>query len=326
MNLAIIGCGNNGFRHFQSIAKSKKKYLLYLVDSSTSSLNKCKNYLNENPNTNLNVIFIKNINQIEFNVDIVIVSTTAKPRRSIIEEIYKRHNPKYFILEKFLFPKIEDYKFCEKLFLKNKTKTWVNQWMSNEFKYIKKYFPSNKKLHFVVSGNNWGLCCNSVHFIEWFHDLINKEEINIDDIKLENQLYETNRKNYFELFGSYKLISKNGHSLVISCDRNKLITNTDRQIFINISNNDFDLQAELTQSSLDYSIVEKKRKILLSNKLPNSYQSERTLGIIENLINFDKCNLVDYKTSTEHHLIAHDLFKDIFISNGFDRYSGIAIT
>ena len=42
MNLAIIGCGVIGQRHFESILNLDYKMKIFLVDKSAICLNKCK--------------------------------------------------------------------------------------------------------------------------------------------------------------------------------------------------------------------------------------------------------------------------------------------
>ena len=50
MNIAIIGVGNIGFRHFQSILKLSKDHKLFLVDNSFAALNKCKKHCSDDHN------------------------------------------------------------------------------------------------------------------------------------------------------------------------------------------------------------------------------------------------------------------------------------
>ena len=64
MNLAIIGCGNIGFRHFQSILNLESDCQIFLIDNSVTALNNCKKYLDANPNSNLKVNFLDDINKI----------------------------------------------------------------------------------------------------------------------------------------------------------------------------------------------------------------------------------------------------------------------
>ena len=326
MNLAIIGCGNIGFRHFQSILNLKCNCQIFLIDNSVTALSNCKKYLDANPNLNLKISFFDNIDKISSKLDMVIVATNAFSRRNIVEKIYEKNNPKHIILEKFLFPKIEDYKFCKDLFEANNTTAWVNQWMGNEFKKLKEYFSSNKKINFLVSGNNWGLCCNSVHYIDWFHSLINREKIKIDAVNLENEIFDSKRSGYRELFGSYKIISESGHSLILNCRNDKDRTDKEFEINISISNSENCVEAKLLPRQLDYVINDYIKNTNSNEKIHVTFQSERTANIIETLMSLDTCNLVCYQTSIEHHLLIYKMFEKVFISNGDDIKNGLPIT
>ena len=326
MNLAIIGCGNIGLRHFQSILNIKGNHELFLIDNSFSSQNIFKKYYEDNSNPNLKVFFLNNITEVNSKLEIIIVSTSSFPRRNIIEQIYKRQKPRHIILEKFLFTKAIDYTFCENLFKSNNTQVWVNQWMSNEFKEIKKYFTNNSKLDLTVSGNNWGMCCNSVHYIDLFHYLINREDIQLKSSNLEDKIYKSKRDGYYELFGSYKLISKNNHSLLLDCKKTKDEVNVNKEVYINISNSEYSIEAELDSKFLDCKIKNFKDNVLFKKKISLTFQSERTGKIIESLINTNSCNLVKYKISSEHHLLILDMFKEKFILNNYDINEGIPIS
>lgn len=325
MNLAIIGCGNIGLRHFQSLLNLNEKHSLFIVDNSSLSLNLCYEYYNNNKNTYLKISFLKNINQINENLDIIIISTGSFPRRHIVEEIFKNHSPKHIILEKFLFTNIEDYQYCSDLFKLNNSQGWVNQWMSNEFKALKKYFNNSKQIDLTINGNNWGMCCNSVHYIDWFHDLIGRENMKISQANLEDKIYESKRSNYYELFGSYKIVSESNHNLTLICNKTTAEVNVEKEVYISASNEEFNLQAKLTSKKLDCDI-QGINGVISSQNIPISYQSERTSKIINSLINTDDCNLIKYDISVKHHLLVFDIFKEIFILNKYDLKDGLPIS
>ena len=327
MNIAIIGVGNIGFRHFQSILKLSKDHKLFLVDNSSVALNKCKKDCSEDHNKKQSIFFLDNIRKVSSNLDIIIIATSSFPRRKIIEEVFKDQKPKYIILEKFLFPKIEDYQFCNDLFKLNKSKVWVNQWMSDEFSEINQYFPNNKNLSFSVNGTNWGLCSNSVHFIDWFHSMTGREKLEIYYKKLSNRISESRRRDYHELIGSFKIRSLSGHTLKLKCERKLDLEEIDkRSIFIDISNIDYDLNAEFDGSSLNYEVINKKTNISIKKEVAVKPQSKKTSGIVKDLIDYETCNLVDYRISMEQHLLIFNIFKETFAANGYNTNNGIPVT
>ena len=52
MNLAIIGCGSIGQRHFESILKLDYELRIFIVEKSTTRLEECKQLLFKNKKKN----------------------------------------------------------------------------------------------------------------------------------------------------------------------------------------------------------------------------------------------------------------------------------
>ena len=326
MNIAIIGLGNIGFRHYQSILELGNEHNLFFIDKSDSAIEKCKNYKNKNY-TVKNIFFSNQIQKISANLEIIIIATNSFPRKSIIEEIFHFHKPKYIILEKFLFPKIEDYFFCKSLFESNSTKVWVNQWMSSEFIEISRYFPSNKKIKFSITGKNWGLCSNSVHFIDWFHALTERKNLEVISTNFSNLIYESRREEYRELMGSFCIQSIDGHELNLTCEKKSNDEEIgERSIFIKISNIDYVLKAEFDGVKLFYKINDKKINSISENIIYVKPQSKKTSDILRTIIKSNTCNLVNYNISMEQHLLVYNEFLNTFSNNGFDIKSGIPVT
>ena len=48
--------------------------------------------------------------------------------------------------------------------------------MSGEFKFLKKYLDLKKHSHESFC-KNWGLCCNTVHYIDLFKSLIKDKKL-----------------------------------------------------------------------------------------------------------------------------------------------------
>ncbi len=327
MNIAVIGLGNIGFRHFQSILTLRKNHELFLVDNSSDALDKCKKYYFETFNEKQCIFFYNNIQKIVTKIDILVIATSSYPRRSIIEEVFKYQKPKYMILEKFLFPFIEDFQICEQLFKFNSTKVWVNQWMSQEFIEINQYFPNNKNMSFSVNGKNWGLCSNSVHFIDWFHKMTGRERLEIYNKNLSNQLSESRRKDYHELMGNLEIKSLSGHTLKLKCEKKLDLEEIDkRSIFIDISNIDYDFVAEFDGKSLNYEVTNKNTNSSIKKEIIVKPQSKKTSEIIKCLVESDTCNLVDYRISMEQHLLIFNIFKETFAANGYNTNNGIPVT
>lgn len=88
-NIGIIGVGQLGSRHLQG-AKAAQLYLkIDVVDSSLDSLEKAKQYYSEIPENNFSkeVHYLTSIQEMNDDLDLVIIATSAAVRLSVIKEL-----------------------------------------------------------------------------------------------------------------------------------------------------------------------------------------------------------------------------------------------
>jgi hypothetical protein len=83
------------------------------------------------------------------------------------------------VLEKFLFPQLEDYDFISNLFAKNQVKAWVNcsRRMYSIYRDIHHDLLGENKLSLHVTGTNWNLGSNAIHMIDLFSFLSGRNDI-----------------------------------------------------------------------------------------------------------------------------------------------------
>ena len=117
-NIAIIGIGQIGSRHLQSLKKSKLNINIEAVSRSEESLEIAKSRYNELPNNQYikQIKYYKNINSLSNNIDIIIVATNSDVRKEIVEELVNTKKIRFFILEKVTFPSNNDFINILKLF------------------------------------------------------------------------------------------------------------------------------------------------------------------------------------------------------------------
>ena len=68
-SIAVIGIGNLGLRHLESLYISKNKYKLYALDKYKSSLDNAHNHLNKVDNHQNNISYINSISQLPKKLD-----------------------------------------------------------------------------------------------------------------------------------------------------------------------------------------------------------------------------------------------------------------
>ena len=122
-----------------------------------------------------------------------------------------------------------------------RTSTWVNcpRRTYGFYKDLKReYFSKGIDFNLNLRGNNWGLACNSIHFLDlaqWFSE---KNSIKINTDFLERRVIDSKRDNFKEVFGELRG-DFNGSNVALNCGKGDDITSVlefqlnDRNIKVN---------------------------------------------------------------------------------------------
>ncbi len=322
VNILILGCGKIGSRHVQSLSKSKFALNIFIIDPSSQSVSATKNifYSTVNNRSKIKLFVVTDISDINVNIEYLIIASNSKERSKLLSNSLNYLNPKNIILEKFLFSKISDYNKFTRIFDNMKTNVWVNEYMGYEFNFIKKYFESEKNIKVQVIGN-WGLCCNAVHFIEIFHNLISRKKIYIHNCDFNNELKKSKRYGYYELYGKIELVSESSDLLTMKCYPEL----KEEIIKISLTSSNSELECIWENENIKYKLHENGNLVVSDNHRVRR-QSERTLELIEDLLKENKCNLPKYEIAKDHHLLVIEEFKKKFIELGLDIEEEVPVT
>lgn len=203
--LAIIGGGNIGSRHLQAMSKLPFETTVYVVDPSEDSLEKARALYAAMPNSAMHEVHYEtSIASLPERIDLAIIATSSRERRSVIESLLEHATVPYMILEKVLFQKIEDYHVVKELFLRKGTSAWVNcsrrHWPA--YRELKSRFSDAGRLEVQVTGSHWGLGCNAVHMADLVAFLSGSSDISIHSSSFDQKLIPSKRKGYYELEGT----------------------------------------------------------------------------------------------------------------------------
>lgn len=291
-NIAIIGAGQLGSRHLQGLKKARIPMNIYVLDASLDALKICEQRYKEIADNNLIgvIIYTTQWNTLPTSIDIAIVATGSKPRCTIIHELVEKHHCRTLILEKFLFPKMNDYDDISELFQKNKVQAWVNccRRYFTCYQTIRETLINDGPITFKLEGKNWGLCCNSIHQIDIFAFICGAKHISFECSNIDDKLYESKRKGYIEMTGTIKGIADNGSSISLSSyaeydGPNKLIIHSQRH---------------------NIEIYEGSNKMIIDGKenlMDIKYQSDLTGKYIEDLLFTNSLPLTSYEESAMLH-------------------------
>ncbi len=307
--ITIIGLGNIGLRYLEGILKIRYVKTINLIEKDLHFLE--KKLLNFS--TKDRIIYKEELitNRI-INSDLIIVSTPSKERFEVCEKLINVGYLGDLLLEKFLFPNLNTLEKAENLFKTYPSKIYVNQWMRKTF--ISNILNQKDINTISIQGDNLGLLCNSVHFI----DLV-IERLKINDFKIDSQksqikkIFKTKRKGYTDICGRLGWIS-DFNKLQFSLEDHALggdSRNIKFSIKSNFKNNEYVL-------CKDYLInLSSKEKY----KIP--YLSEHSKDTIIKILNKDDPVIPNFNRSLTHHKL---LFNSLFSILDLEDYQKIIIT
>lgn len=296
-NIAIIGAGQLGSRHLQGIKTADLSISIEVVDSNIEALKIAEDRYNEIIGNQdfKKVNFLSSIEELNDNLDLVIISTSSAPRLSITRNLIETKNIKHIIFEKVLFQNEESFFLVNNLLKSKNIKAWVNcpRRMYDYYNEIKSELHNEDKLIVTVFGGNWGLGCNSIHFIDIFSYLSRQQSYTLFTDGLNKKLYPSKRSGYIEFCGILSATTERGDilNLISQDDSNTTplisIVSQDKKYVIDESNG--------------YVISFRDNKWESRNiKVP--YQSQLTGRVIENVLVNKNVKLTTYEESTKLHL------------------------
>ena len=313
-NIAIIGAGQLGSRHLQSIKASRHKCNIWVIDSSPESLEKCKKIYSETQVTSNvnNCVFEKSIEALPDAIDFLLIATGSKPRYSLFEKITSSVSVRNVIFEKVLFQKINEYYKVADILSRNDINAWVNcpRRLYSLYENLKKSL-SGKTIKMNVTGGNWGLACNAIHYIDIFSFLTGKIDYSINIGGLKN-IIDSKRNGYKELIGSIECDFGDNYILTLSSSnypyRHLVTISTDDKIYI-IDNSA--KKCTIISNVHDYSSFD--------FEIP--YQSQLTAGVLDNILDNRKPYLTTYKESMALHLPFINALTGYFALNSYENNS-----
>ncbi len=101
-NITLVGCGNIGSRHLQSLIKFQDKIIINVVEPQIKNQKTAKTLIaKENTKILPTINWFQNILQINQKSDLVIIATNSKGRIDIVSQLLEQGN-KRFIIEKIV--------------------------------------------------------------------------------------------------------------------------------------------------------------------------------------------------------------------------------
>jgi predicted dehydrogenase len=215
--IVLVGAGQIGSRHLQALANIKNLCSITVVDPNQDSLDRARNRLLEVSNSSSNVFFTSEM-PVGESFDLAIIATSADVRLAAFERLLQQNNLKNVIFEKVLFQSAGQIQQCTELLEKHAIQAWVNcpRRAYPSYKQLKSLIQEDPLVSMVVTGSNYGLACNGIHFVDLFVYLSGPKAVVMKQ-ELDHELFESKRRGCFEVFGSLNATTTDSF-LSVSCD------------------------------------------------------------------------------------------------------------
>tara|TARA_Y100001935_G_C17307524_1_gene513327 strand:- start:1187 stop:2140 length:954 start_codon:yes stop_codon:yes gene_type:complete len=300
-NVAIIGAGNIGFRHFQGIIKYNSKLKIFLVDPLIKNLK--NKYLDElNIDIDKKLIFYEDISLLPKNIDFLVCSTSSDVRFEILNELIDKKEIANILLEKIVFQKKNDFIKIGKKFKNLKIKSWVNcpQRYFDFYRNLKLSLDG-EKIEMISNGCDWSLASNSVHVIDLFCFLTGDYNINFSENNLDEKKIFSKRKGFYELKGSLVIKNKYGRLILEDSENYDYI----QKFFIKTGNSYY----EIDEIKGDI-IMNGEKRMFSRNEFP--FQSDLTFQYLNELSITNNISLVSFEDCYKYHMPMLDSFNTTF--------------
>jgi hypothetical protein len=295
---AIIGAGELGSRHLQGLIRYDELQTIYVVDPSEDSLKKSKERALEIEHGH-DIIFVNELQSLPLKLDMVIVATQANIREGIINNLLDKHEVRFLILEKVLFQEIDSFERVSKLLKQKNVKTWVNhpRRIYPLYQQIKSSLTYNTSLVFSLTGNNWFIGCNGLHFIDLFAYLSDSSVAQIDFEWLDEEVITSKRKGYIDFTGTVKGKFKNGNVFSISSFKGNTVP-----VLLNITGAHTKLLVLEGDTAKLIDLGQKGGLLDNGLEFKTQYQSSLTPQLAKLLFETGSCGLPTYEEASASHV------------------------
>ncbi|PKN70918.1 MAG: oxidoreductase [Deltaproteobacteria bacterium HGW-Deltaproteobacteria-12] len=297
-SIFIVGAGQLGSRHLQALKAVKSPLDITVIDPSALSLKIAQErYEGIAGEKTHRVRYLCEIPRSFDAVDIAIIPSTSNVRREIIEGILSRGHVQNMILEKLLFNHRDDYFRVNDLLESKAVKTWVNCSMRTMPFYagLKSLFQGSQ-FFYTVTGSQFGLITNAVHYIDHMAYLSGELSYQLDSSLLDYPPIASKRQGFLELNGTLSVKFTNGCTGTFTCFREGA-----SPVMVAIASPDVLVMSKEWEGK---ALISKKSENWKWNEVdsPIPYQSQMTSDVVTSILTKGTCNLVEYDDSLKIHL------------------------
>ena len=303
-NIVISGCGNIGSRLLQSVSNIDDAAIgtldIYGVDPFQSSLDLSTERFHQENKGEHHLHMSTNAANLPIQAELLIVSVDAANRLAALRAVLEHCTPKAIILEKILFNKFEDFKTVQTILEELNIPCWVNcsrnVWPG--YQSLKETLKGKTIKSFTVSGSDWGLGCNAIHFIAALEFLAGEAVTDMAMDKETAVIRDSKRAGYKEVTGTLRGTLASGGTISLSS-----LSEEGQAISVQVEAGD------------DHYVIAEGKTITFNggaeSSFPLLYTSQLTAPLLE-ILKFGGSDLPNYKDSVHQHHVMFEALNDIF--------------
>ncbi|MFM7023265.1 MAG: Gfo/Idh/MocA family oxidoreductase [Flavobacteriales bacterium] len=317
--IAVIGAGQLGSRHLQGLAKGSFSAEIWVMDPSADSLKVAEERYNEVKSDTKKVFFVSSVGNIQAKkLDLVIVATNSFHRLESIKNLVNHCAVSYLVLEKVLFPSVEEYAAAQQLIADHKIKTWVNcPLRMNEF-FAEVKANIKGKFSYAITGNSWGLGCNTIHHLDLFSYLSGSTDVQLNSFI--SSAFPAKRNGYIEFEGSVKGRDEKGNLFSSSSVEAGAI-----EVLITIHGEGRAYMIDMISGAAWLKSAEANNQ-WEQKKIRIAYQSELSKDLSESIFNTGTCGLTPFEESAKLHIAFINTLIQYLQQNSSEKITKCPIT
>ncbi|MGQ7818397.1 Gfo/Idh/MocA family oxidoreductase [Metapseudomonas furukawaii] len=313
-NVLLVGAGNLGRRHLQGLKGGQQSTRLIVVEPypeartlAEQMYEATKVEVDSKP-----ISFCTDLAEVADKVDVAVLATPANGRLQLLGETLAK-GATDIVLEKVAFNSVADIDAASDLMARYGARGWVNcpRRLNPVYTALKDELADKKINEFKVVGDNFGMACNAIHFLDLFAFLSGIDQYQIDLGGVES-IEPSKRGGYIEFYGKAEGTFDQGPEFQIKCGKSE--AGVTFKIAISLDDREY-LIDEIGGS------IETRYKSgeIESRGFRQPYQSELTGALIDTIIQERQCGLTTFDESMALHRpfisAAHALYISAFPDN-----------
>ncbi len=201
--VVLVGAGQLGSRHLQALKAVDTPLDIHVVDPRADALKIARErYDAVKAAAGHRIAFRQDLSKLP-PIDVAIVATNSDARAEAVRGLLAATRVRMLALEKLLFDRREDYASIGDLISASGTRAWVNctMRMVPAYERIKADLGAGP-VHYRVTGGNYGLVTNAIHYLDHMVHLTGCESFRVDTGALDPEPAKSKRPGFLEVTGT----------------------------------------------------------------------------------------------------------------------------